>query len=150
MKSTLCNIHTYSIGIIQWMNCIFCQLTCRPVSCWYWLSEIEVLQIVACRQNTGAFARKGMQSKQHPLNKENVIMLFQHNLHKNCSTSKISCGPFSFQDYVLLEWTGMWYNTTKVAAELCTVSWYPTKKYLLFVEIQIWVSPWHVLSTDSW
>lgn len=44
-KSALCNIHSYSIRILQWTNCIFCQHLCRPVSCWYWPSETEVLQM---------------------------------------------------------------------------------------------------------
>lgn len=47
-------------------------------------------------------------------------MLFQHNFHKKMFNLEYSCGDFSFQECVLLEWTGMCYtcNAVNVAAEL--------------------------------
>lgn len=94
-KSALCNIHSYRIRILQWMNRIFCQHLCRPVSCWYWLRlkcckwpHADKIQVHWTAYSLNSI----LQIKETQLCCSSIIFT------KKCSTLNILVGIFLFRN----------------------------------------------------
>lgn len=148
MKVSFCHeVCTMQHTLLQHKDLTMFEVYFASLLAHLWVADIDYLKWRGCRWKHAGKIQLPLHWKVYNLNSTLSIKmktwLCSSSLFctKNCSISNTSCGVFSFQDYVLLEWTGMWYNTIKVAAEVCTLSWYPSKEYLLLVEIHIGMTP---------